>query len=140
MNQHLFSHIDIPKENVNLLDGLAEDYDKECEQYENKIKAEGGIDLFLCGIGQDGHIAFNEPGSSLQSVTRMKTLAQDTIIANSKFFPDQSLVPQQALTVGIKTIMDAREMIIMANGISKSLAIRECIEGAISTQFTCTVA
>lgn len=88
MNNHFFNHIDIPKQNINLLDGLADDYEKECQNYEQKIKQEGGIDLFLCGIGNDGHIAFNEPGSSLQSVTRMKTLAEDTIIANQRFFSD----------------------------------------------------
>ena len=105
-----------------------------------KIRDCGGIDLFLCGIGSDGHIAFNEPGSSFSSVTRIKTLSEETVIDNSRFFDHIDDVPKQALTIGIKTIMDSREIIIMASGIKKSKAIRECIEGSISNQYTCTAA
>ena len=140
MYHNFFNHIDIPDNNINILNGLASDLELECSLYEEKIKSYGGIDLFLCGIGQDGHIAFNEPGSSLQSLTRIKTLAEDTIIANSRFFKDYSSVPRQALTVGVKTVTDAKEIIIMAAGLQKSNAIRECIEGGISSMYTCTVA
>ena len=138
MHTKFFDHIDIPPSNINLLDGMVENLEKECFNYEKKIKCVGGIDLFLCGIGRDGHIAFNEPGSSFSSLTRIKTLLDDTILDNSVHFSDMSNVPKQALTVGMKTVMDAREIIIMASGLKKALAIRECIEGAISNQYTCT--
>jgi glucosamine-6-phosphate deaminase len=107
MYENFFAHIDINPNNVNILNGEAKDLDAECEAYEEKIKSAGGIDLFLGGIGPDGHIAFNEPGSSLGSRTRVKTLAYDTIIANSRFFDDEvSKVPKMALTVGVGTILD----------------------------------
>ena len=139
MFHHFFNHIDIPLENINLLNGMVENLEAECKSYEQKIN-DLGIDLFLCGVGSDGHIAFNEPGSSLTSVTRIKTLSEETIIDNSRFFNSITDVPIQALTVGIQTIMSAYEIIIMASGIKKSLAIKECIEGAVSNQYTCTVA
>mmetsp|Transcript_39786 Transcript_39786/g.35161 ORF Transcript_39786/g.35161 Transcript_39786/m.35161 type:complete len:277 (+) Transcript_39786:23-853(+) len=138
MYSNFFNHIDIPKENINLLNGMCKDPLIECQRYENKIKECGGIDLFLMGIGSDGHIAFNEPGSSLQSETRIKTLAEETIVDNCRFFKSIDEVPKQALTVGIKTVMDAREVILVASGIHKAIAIKECIEGSISNQFTCT--
>ena len=109
MWNNFFSHIDIPAENVNILDGNAADLEAECARFEAKIKQYGGIDLFMGGVGPDGHIAFNEPGSSLTSRTRVKTLTQDTIIANSRFFEGNvDLVPKTALTVGVGTVMDAR--------------------------------
>merc|ERR1711879_885552 len=121
---NLFSHVDIKKENVNILDGNAVDLLAECDRYEAKIKAAGGIELFLGGIGPDGHIAFNEPGSSLVSRTRVKTLAQDTIIANARFFGgDINAVPKQALTVGVGTVMDAREVMVLITGAGKSIAL-----------------
>jgi len=138
MYTNLFNHIDIPKENIHLLNGMTDDLELECNKYEDAIKNSGGIDLFLCGIGRDGHIAFNEPGSSFSSKTRIKTLSDETIMDNSKYFSDVSSVPRQALTVGVKTVMDAREVIIMASGNQKAQAIRECIEGSVSNQFTCT--
>ncbi|KAF9166462.1 Glucosamine-6-phosphate isomerase 1, partial [Mortierella sp. AD011] len=102
MWNNLFKYVDIPPENVNILDGNAVDLDLECQQYEEKIAAVGGIELFLGGIGPDGHIAFNEPGSSLNSRTRVKTLAYDTIVANARFFDnDITKVPNLALTVGV---------------------------------------
>jgi glucosamine-6-phosphate deaminase len=107
MYKHLFSHIDINPSNVHILDGNAPDLNRECVLYEEKIRRCGGIELFLGGIGSDGHIAFNEPGSSLNSRTRVKTLAYETIVANSRFFGgDTSRVPKMALTVGIGTILD----------------------------------
>ena len=138
MYENFFNHIDIPKENINLLNGMCKDPIIECKEYENKIKKCGGIDLFLMGIGGDGHIAFNEPGSSLSSTTRIKTLSEETIVDNSRFFKSIESVPKQALTVGIKTVMDAKEVILVASGIHKAIAIKECIEGSISNQFTCT--
>jgi len=134
-----FSHIDIKKENVNILNGNAPDLEKECADYEAKIKAVGGIDLFLGGIGSDGHIAFNEPGSSLSSLTRIKTLTKDTIIANSRFFDnDINKVPKTALTVGVGTVLNAKEVLIMANGHSKSRALAHVVEGSINHMWTIT--
>ena len=124
MWNNFFSHIDIKKENVNILNGNAEDLEAECARYEAKIKSCGGIDLFMGGIGPDGHIAFNEPGSSLTSRTRVKTLTTDTIIANSRFFDnDINKVPKTALTVGVGTVMDSREVMILANGHGKARAL-----------------
>lgn len=137
MYNNLFNHIDIPPENINILDGNASDLDKVCRDYEAKIEEYGGIELFLGGIGPDGHIAFNEPGSSLVSRTRVKTLSYDTIQANSRFFDnDMSKVPTQALTVGVGTVMDAREVVIIITGFSKARAVREVIEGGVSHMWT----
>ncbi|MDL2322575.1 glucosamine-6-phosphate deaminase [Bacteroidales bacterium OttesenSCG-928-A17] len=139
MWKNFFSHVDINPENINILNGNAEDLEAECERYENKIKAVGGIDLFLGGIGPDGHIAFNEPGSSLSSRTRIKTLTTDTIIANSRFFDnDVNKVPKTALTVGVGTVMDAKEVLILANGFNKAKALAEAVEGSISQMWTIT--
>lgn len=111
MYENFFKHIDIDPENANILDGNAADLNLECENFERKIKDAGGVELFLGGIGPDGHIAFNEPGSSLTSRTRLKTLAVETIIANARFFENNTdKVPNQALTVGVGTVMDAREV------------------------------
>ena len=137
MYENLFNHIDIPKENINILNGNAPDLEKECRDYEARIKQYGGIELFLGGIGPDGHIAFNEPGSSLVSRTRVKTLCYDTIQANSRFFNhDMSKVPTQALTVGVGTVMDAREVVIIITGYNKARAVREVIEGGVSHMWT----
>ncbi|MDR0681350.1 MAG: glucosamine-6-phosphate deaminase [Dysgonamonadaceae bacterium] len=137
MWNNFFDHINIKAENVNILNGNAKDLDAECERFETKIKTLGGIDLFLGGIGPDGHIAFNEPGSSLTSRTRVKTLTTDTIIANSRFFnSDINQVPQTALTVGVGTIMDAKEVLIMVNGHNKARALAQGIEGPVSQMWT----
>ena len=134
---NFFSKVDILPENAHLLDGMAPDLQAECDAYEAKIAAAGGIELFLGGIGPDGHIAFNEPGSSLVSRTRVKTLAYDTIIANSRFFGhDIAAVPKMALTVGVGTIMDAREVLVVISGASKARALYECIENGISHMWT----
>jgi glucosamine-6-phosphate deaminase len=137
MYKHFFSHVDIQPENVNLLNGNAPDLEAECLAYEEKIVRAGGIELFLGGIGPDGHIAFNEPGSSLKSRTRVKTLNYDTIRANSRFFEnDFSKVPKMALTVGIQTILDAREVVIIITGAHKSLALQKCVEEGVNHMWT----
>ncbi|MDR1810039.1 MAG: glucosamine-6-phosphate deaminase [Prevotella sp.] len=139
MWENFFSHIDIEASNVNILDGNAPDLEKECADYEAKIRACGGIDLFMGGVGGDGHIAFNEPGSSLRSRTRIKTLTEDTIIANSRFFGnDVSQVPRHSLTVGVGTIMDAREVLILINGYAKARALQQAVEGAVNQFWTIT--
>jgi glucosamine-6-phosphate deaminase len=133
MYRHLFDHIDIPRANINILDGLAEDLDAECEEYEKKIAKAGGIDLFFGGIGEDGHIAFNEPFSSLNSLTRVVTLLDETIRVNSRFFGDDiSQVPKQALSVGVATIFNSTEVLILATGPKKAHAIQQTIEGPIT--------
>jgi glucosamine-6-phosphate deaminase len=137
MYDNLFNHIDIPRENINILNGNAKDLEKECADYEKRIEQAGGISLFLGGIGPDGHIAFNEPGSSLTSRTRIKTLSYDTILANSRFFAgDITKVPTQALTVGVGTVMDAKEVLIIITGFIKARALREVVEGGISHMWT----
>jgi glucosamine-6-phosphate deaminase len=137
MWNNFFSHIDIKKENVHILNGNAEDLVKECEDYEKAIEAAGGIDLFMGGVGPDGHLAFNEPGSSLASLTRIKTLTTDTIHANSRFFEGNlDLVPKQALTVGIGTVMAAKEVLLVCNGHAKARALKHCIDGYISHKWT----
>jgi len=137
MWNNFFSHIDIPAENVNILDGNAADPEAECRRFEEKMASYGGVDLFMGGVGPDGHIAFNEPGSSLTSRTRMKTLTQDTIIANSRFFEGNTdLVPKTALTVGVCTVMDARSVLLLVNGHNKARALRHGVEGGISQMWT----
>jgi glucosamine-6-phosphate deaminase len=131
------SKIDINPANVHLLDGNAEDLQAECDQYEALMVQYGGIELFMGGIGPDGHIAFNEPGSSLSSRTRVKTLAYDTIIANSRFFGnDINAVPKMALTVGVGTVMDAREVVVIITGAHKAYALNKVIEEGVSHMWT----
>lgn len=137
MWNNFFSHIDIKPENVNILNGNADDIEAECANYEARMKAAGGVDLFLGGIGPDGHVAFNEPGSSLSSRTRMKTLTTDTIIANSRFFDnDVNKVPKHALTVGVGTVMAAQEVMILCNGHHKSRALQAAVEGPVTQAWT----
>jgi glucosamine-6-phosphate deaminase len=137
MWNHLFKHVNIKADNVNILNGNADDLLKECRDYEAKITKYGGIELFLGGIGPDGHIAFNEPGSSLSSRTRIKTLNYDTVVANARFFDnDIEKVPKRALTTGVGTVMDAREVLIMVTGINKAQALHECIENGINHMWT----
>ena len=124
MWNNFFKHVDINPENVNILNGNAEDLERECAEYEAKSEAAGGIDLFMGGVGNDGHIAFNEPFSSLHSRTRIKTLTEDTIIANARFFDgDVNQVPKTALTVGVGTILSSREVMILATGHAKAQAV-----------------
>jgi len=137
MRNNLFNHIDIPEKNVNILNGNSTDLSRECEEYEKRILEYGGIDLFLGGVGTDGHIAFNEPGSSLKSLTRIKTLNMDTKIANSKYFDNNiDMVPKQALTVGIQTILNAREVMIIVNGHAKARALKSAVEDGINHMWT----
>lgn len=137
MFQNFFKHINIDPKNVHILDGNATDLDKECDDYEQEILNAGGIDLFVGGIGPDGHIAFNEPGSSLVSRTRVKTLAQETIVANARFFGnDIEKVPKSSLTVGVGTVMDAREVMVIITGVHKALALHMAIEEGINHMWT----
>ena len=139
MHYYFFDHVDVPAENINILNGLAEDPEAECARYEEKIASYGGIDLFLGGIGVDGHLAFNEPGTSLTSRTGVRKLTSDTRIVNSRFFDnDPEKVPASALSVGIGTVMDAKEVIVVINGHNKARALAKVVEGSVSQKWTCS--
>ena len=133
MHRYLFDHIDEKPENIHILDGNAKDIEAECAAYEKAIVEAGGFDLFLGGVGEDGHIAFNEPFSSLESRTRVVTLTQDTREVNARFFDgDFNKVPKQALTVGVATVLSSKEVVILAFGSKKARALRDAIEGPMS--------
>jgi glucosamine-6-phosphate deaminase len=137
MYSNFFDHIDIDKKNINILNGNATDLTKECSDFEEKIKSFGGIELFLGGMGADGHIAFNVPGSSLNSRTRLVNLNYDTIIANSRFFDnDINKVPKQALTVGVQTVLDSQEVVIIVNGYKKARALQKVVEEGMNHMWT----
>ncbi|PKS11342.1 hypothetical protein jhhlp_003104 [Lomentospora prolificans] len=134
---NLFSHIDIHPRNAHILNGNASSLPEECARYESLIRQNGGIDLFLAGVGEDGHIAFNEPASSLSSRTRVKTLTYDTVQANSRFFGgDVEKVPRLALTVGVGTVLEAREVVAVVLGRRKAVALQKCVEGGVSHMWT----
>ena len=133
MFHNLFDHIDIPRENVHILNGNAPDLKAECDAYEEAIVAAGGFDLFLGGVGEDGHLAFNEPFSSLSSRTRSITLTRDTREVNARFFGgDPEAVPASALTVGVATVLSSKEVLVLAFGSKKARALRDAIEGPMS--------
>ncbi len=141
MYEQLFRHINIKEENIRVPDGLTKDAEKYCQWYEDEIKKAGGIDLQLLGIGGDGHWAFNEPGSSLSSRTRVQELAQQTLDDNYESFYkncgiDRSKMPHYAITMGVGTILEARNIIMIANGKKKAEVISQSIEGPVSTQIT----
>ncbi len=137
MHTNFFNHVDIPTKNINMLNGNVKNLKQECDDFEEKIKKVGGIELFLGGIGSDGHIAFNEPGSSLSSRTRLKTLSYDTIQANARFFNnDLDKVPKTALTVGVGTVMDAKELIIIISGYKKARALKKVVEDGVNHMWT----
>ncbi|KAL3091335.1 hypothetical protein niasHS_007128 [Heterodera schachtii] len=137
MFSNFFRHIDIDPSNVHIPNGNAVDLNAECANYERSIAAAGGIDLFVSGIGSDGHIAFNEPGNSLNSRTRVQSLDPETIAANARFFDgDRSRVPRRAITVGVGTIMEAKEVLLLVNGAHKARALRAALEKGISHMCT----
>lgn len=139
MNTELFDHINIEKTRTFVPYGLAPDPYEHCLWYEEQIKAAGGIDLQILGIGHNGHIAFNEPGSSLASRTRVKTLTRETIEANARFFDRQEDVPRYAITMGIGTIMEAQEIILLATGEGKADAVAKAVEGPVTTMCPASV-
>jgi glucosamine-6-phosphate deaminase len=139
MDDNLFNHINIQKKNTHVPDGKTKDAIKFCEQYEQAMKDVGGIDLQVLGIGRDGHIGFNEPGSSLGSRTRVKTLTRETIEDNSRMFKSMDEVPHYAITMGVGTVMDAKKCLLLANGWKKARPIADMVEGAVSQQCTASV-
>ncbi len=136
MQQNLFDHINIDQRNTHVPDGRALDFEAYCARYEQTIEDEGGIDLQVLGIGGDGHIAFNEPGSSLGSRTRLKTLTAETIRDNARFFGSVEQVPRLAITMGVGTILESRQCLLLATGEAKAVAIRETVEGPVTAQVT----
>ena len=132
MHENLFDHINIPADQINFLDGNAEDPEEECRRYEEKIKKAGGIDIQLLGIGSNGHIAFNEPADCFQRWSHVVTLKESTVKDNSRFFKSIDEVPTQALTMGIGSIMQAKKILIIAIGENKAKAIKQLIDGNVT--------
>jgi len=139
MNDNLFNQINMKESNVHIPDGLTKDVDKFCAEYERMIKQKGGIDIQLLGIGRNGHLGFNEPGSSLGSRTRLKTLTEETVRDNARFFSNPEEVPRLAITMGVGTILDSRKLLLIASGEAKAEAVRASIEGPITSQVTASV-
>jgi len=136
MSENFFDYVNVKAENVSIPDGTVTDVESFCAGYEESIRKAGGIDLQLLGIGRDGHIGFNEPGSSLGSRTRLKTLAEETVRDNARFFGGEEKVPRLALTMGIGTILEARKLVMLASGAEKAGAVKNAIEGPLSSQVT----
>jgi len=136
MYENLFKHINVPKEHIHIPSGTTKNYRAFCQWYENRIKECGGIDMQVLGIGSDGHIAFNEPTSSLASRTRLKTLARQTIEDNARFFDRAEEVPIYAITMGVSTILEARHLLLVANGENKADAVAKMIEGPVTSMIT----
>ena len=134
MNENFFNHVNIPGENINLLDGMTDDLKKECIEYDMKIKRAGGIDLQVLGIGPNGHIGFNEPAEKLNVKTHQVDLAEETIEANSRFFDSKEDVPKKAITMGIATILKSNRILLLANGKNKAKAIKETVSGNVTTK------
>jgi glucosamine-6-phosphate deaminase len=136
MHEHFFKHVNIPAQNINIPSGTTSNYPAFCEWYERRIAELGGIDLQILGIGSDGHIAFNEPTSSLRSRTRLKTLSKQTIDDNARFFDRREDVPVYAITMGVGTILDARKLVLVASGSAKATAIAQAVEGPVTSMVT----
>lgn len=139
MNTNLFDHINIKKENTHVPDGVAEDYDEECRRYDKLIEELGGIDLQLLGIGHNGHIGFNEPDEVFEKYTHVVDLKQSTIDANSRFFAKKEDVPRQAITMGIKTIMSAKKILLIASGADKKEILERALYGPITPNVPASV-
>jgi glucosamine-6-phosphate deaminase len=136
MQEHFFKHVNIPRQNINIPSGTTSNYPAFCGWYEERIEECGGIDVQILGIGSDGHIAFNEPTSSLSSRTRLKTLSKMTIDDNARFFERREDVPIYAITMGVGTILDARKLVLVATGKAKARAIAQAVEGPVTSMVT----
>lgn len=139
MHEQLFKHLDLPPCQTHLPDSQTQDVTNHCAQYERAIQNAGGIDLQILGIGSDGHIGFNEPSSSLASRTRIKTLTQKTLDANKRFFRSQDVVPRHVITMGVGTIMEARQCLLLAYGLGKADAVAKMIEGPITAMVPASI-
>ncbi len=134
MYQNLFKHINVPREQIHIPQGIAADVEKACQEYEKAINAVGGIDLQVLGIGENGHIGFNEPAERMHVATHLTDLTEETVRVNSRFFSSLSEVPRQAVTMGMGTILKARRIILLANGPRKAQAIKEAVSGYITSK------
>lgn len=139
MWENLFNHINVNPSNVYIPHGMADDIDRFCQWYEEQINEAGGIDLQILGIGANGHLAFNEPGSSLGSRTRIKTLTEKTVQDNARFFDDPDDIPRYAITMGIGTIMEAEKLLLLASGKRKATAIKDTLEGPVTALAPATI-
>ncbi|MCA0170709.1 glucosamine-6-phosphate deaminase [Bacillus sp. RAR_GA_16] len=139
MYENLFGKVDIPASNIHLPNGVALDLVEECKEYEAKIEASGGIDVQLLGMGSNGHIGFNEPGTSFQATTQIVELAQSTREANARFFSDIREVPHQAITMGIATIMKSKEILLLVSGESKNEAMKKLVKSEVDESFPASV-
>ena len=139
MNRQLFDHVNIPKSNTHLLNGCAADLQSECQRYEDAIARAGGIDLQVLGIGRNGHIGFNEPATAFSPMSVCESLTQDTINVNARLFANLSDVPKTAITMGIGSIMRAREILLLANGSNKTQAVKEMITGAVAPRMPASI-
>ena len=139
MNENLFSHINIDIKNTHVPNGETDDAEKECKEYERMLNEACGVDLQVLGIGQNGHIAFNEPDDALFSYTHVTNLTKSTIEANARFFDSANDVPTQAITMGMASIMSAKKIILLANGASKKDAVKELLNDKITTSVPATL-
>lgn len=136
MDERLFNHVNIPRENIHIPDGMSDGLSEACASYEKTIADAGGIDVQVLGLGRDGHVGFNEPGTSLGSVTHIAALTRETIEDNSRFFDSEDDVPRFAITMGIQSILQARFCLLMVSGDNKAEAVRAAVEGPITSQVT----
>jgi len=139
MDENLFSHIDIKEENIHIPNGVARDIEKECINYENLLKTTGQMDIMYLGIGHNGHIGFNEPDEFFEPYTHIVKLTEDTIESNKRFFDNIESVPKTAITMGIKTIMSAKKIILLASGESKAEAILKTVKGKITPRVPASI-
>lgn len=139
MNSNLFSHIDIDKNNIHIPNGMADDVEKECMEYEEKLQSSGSMDILFLGIGINGHIGFNEPGESFQTTTHVTHLEHNTIEANARFFDKLEDVPTTALTMGMKTILSAKKIVLIATGENKANAVNEMVNGKVTPKMPASV-
>ncbi|MBM7571313.1 glucosamine-6-phosphate deaminase [Aquibacillus albus] len=139
MNEHLFNHIDIPEQQTHIPNGIAENVQQECNDYDQKIMECDGIDLQLLGLGHNGHIGFNEPGTSFETTTHVVSLTKATREANARFFNSFDEVPTQAITMGIQTIMKSKEILLLVSGKKKSSALARLVNGEMDTTFPASI-
>lgn len=139
MKKHLFTHINIPKQNIFIPDGLAENLEEECTRYEQMLQDRGPIDVQILGLGENGHIGFNEPGTPFTSRTHVVELTESTRQANARFFPRLEDVPTHAITMGIASIMNAKEIILLVSGKNKSNSLERLLHGKISEDFPASI-
>ncbi len=139
MWENLFRHVNVKPENVHIPDGLAEDVAAECARYERLIEGLGGIDLQLLGLGENGHIGFNEPAESFTTVTHQVELDEQTIVSNSRLFASVDEVPRSAITMGIKAIMQARKVILVVNGVRKAAILKKALYGPVTPRVPASI-